>query len=201
MPKPLLLFAPGAGAPSSHPWMQGWKNYLEEIGHVETLDYPYMREGRKRPDRLPQLVAAHRQALAEVRAKAAPGAPTFLIGKSMGGRIGCHLALEEKVNGVICLGYPLCAMGDRRKLRDEVLRALRVPISFVQGTRDTLCPLELLERVCAEMKAPNTLHVVQGGNHSLGVMKRTLRAAGETQETVDRRILAAIAEFVRANAP
>ena len=49
--------------------MQRWKNYLEEIGDVETFDYPYMLEGRKRPDRLPQLIAAQRQALAEARAK------------------------------------------------------------------------------------------------------------------------------------
>ena len=46
----------------------------------------------------------------------------------MGGRIGCHLALEEKVSGLICLGYPLCAMGDRTKLRDQVLRSLGTPI-------------------------------------------------------------------------
>ena len=86
---------------------------LQEIGEVETFDYPYMREGRKRPDRLPQLIAAHRQALENARTKRGTEGPTFLIGKSMGGRIGCHLALEEKVDGLVCLGYPLCAMGDR----------------------------------------------------------------------------------------
>ena len=48
----------------------------------------------------------------------------------MGGRIGCHVSLEEKVEGLVCLGYPLCAMGDRTKLRDEVLRALTTPILF-----------------------------------------------------------------------
>ena len=73
----------------------------------------------------------------------------------MGGRIGCHVSLEEKVDGLVCLGYPLCAMGDRTKLRDEVLRALTTPILFVQGTRDSLCPMDLLERVRTEMKTPN----------------------------------------------
>lgn len=199
MPKPLFLFAPGAGAPSSHPWMQRWKTRLQEIGEVETFDYPYMHEGRKRPDRLPQLVAAHRAALAEARAKFSGGAPTFLIGKSMGGRIGCHVALEEKVDGVICLGYPLCAMGDRTKLRDQVLRSLGTPILFVQGTRDALCPLDLLEKVRAEMKAPNILHIVEGGDHSLGVLKRELQKVNETQETVDRKVLAAIEQFIRPN--
>src|SRR5882762_1999017 len=99
----LFLFAPGAGAPSSHPWMQRWKKHLEEVGDVETFDYPYMRQNRKRPDPLPQLIAAHRQALAEALAKTGATAPIILIGKSMGGRIGCHVALEEKVDGLICL--------------------------------------------------------------------------------------------------
>ena len=111
----------------------------------------------------------------------------FLVGKSMGGRIGCHVSLEEKVDGVVCLGYPLCAMGDRTKLRDEVLRALTTPILFVQGTRDALCPLDLLERVRGEMKAPNFLHVVAGGDHSLRVPKRQLQSMGETQDEVDQR--------------
>jgi predicted alpha/beta-hydrolase family hydrolase len=159
------------------------------------LEYDYMRAGRKRPDPLPQLIAAHRAALEAARQKHQPDS-IFLVGKSMGGRIGCHVSLEEKVDGLICLGYPLCAMGDRTKLRDEVLRALTTPILFVQGTRDALCPLELLERVRSEMKSPNALHVVDGGDHSLRVPKRQLQAAGETQEDIDHGVLRSIAEFV-----
>ena len=192
---PLFLFAPGAGAPSAHPWIQNWKRRLSESGDVETFDYDYMREGRKRPDPLPQLVAAHRKALDRARERHR-GKSTILIGKSMGGRVGCHLSLEEKVDGLICLGYPLCAMGDRTKLRDEVLRALTTRILFVQGARDSLCPLDLLERVRAEMKAPNFLHLVEGGDHSLRVPKRHLQASGETQDDVDQKILTAIARFI-----
>jgi uncharacterized protein len=196
--KPFFLFAPGAGAPSSHPWMQRWKQRLTRIGEVETFDYDYMREGWKRPDRLPQLISAHRAALAAARTKTS--GPIILIGKSMGGRVGCHVALEEKVDGVVCMGYPLCAMGDRSKLRDQVLRDLRTPILFVQGTRDSLCLLDLLESVREEMRAPNVLHVVEGGDHSLIVRKKDL--GSETQEDVDQRILKAIAEFVNGlNAP
>jgi uncharacterized protein len=114
----------------------------------------------------------------------------------MGGRIGCHVSLEEKVDGLICLGFPLCAMGDRTKLRDEVLHQLTTPILFVQGTRDSLCPLDLLERVRGEMTAANSLHVVEGGDHSLIVPKRVLSAAGETQDDVDQRILGTIVAFV-----
>jgi predicted alpha/beta-hydrolase family hydrolase len=193
--KPLILLAPGAGASSSHPWIQNWKDRLSEIGDVQTLDYAYMREGRKRPDPLPKLIAAHREALSDAR-KRYPAESTILIGKSMGGRVGCHLSLEEKVDGLICLGYPLCAMGDRTKLRDEVLRALNTPILFVQGTRDPLCPLDLLERVRTEMKTQNVLHVVEGADHSLRVPKRQLQTTSRTLEDIDRQILKAVAEFV-----
>lgn len=193
--KPLFLFAPGAGAPSSHPWIQGWKKRLSEIGDIETFDYSYMREGRKRPDPMPQLVAAHREALRQTRERF-PSRSTILIGKSMGGRIGCHLSLEEEVDGLICLGYPLCAMGDRKKLRDEVLRALQTPILFVQGTRDSLCPLDLLEEVRSGMRAANFLNVVEGGDHSLLVLKRQLAANAETQDDIDQRIVERIRRFL-----
>jgi hypothetical protein len=114
----------------------------------------------------------------------------------MGGRVGCHVSLEEKVEAVVCFGYPLCGGGDRSKLRDKVLRAMTTPILFVQGTRDSLCPLDLLEAVRAEMKAPTFLHLVEGGDHSLMVLKRQLMAAGETQEEIDERILGAIDKFI-----
>ncbi|HEY4758705.1 MAG TPA: alpha/beta family hydrolase [Chthoniobacterales bacterium] len=188
-----FLFAPGAGAPTTHPWMQNWKKYLENIGDVALFDFDYMREGRRRPDPLPRLLSAHRQALAQLR-ESAPG-KVFLIGKSMGGRIGCHVALEAKVDGLVCLGYPLCGGGDRTKLRDKVLHELKTPILFVQGTRDPLCPLDVFEQVRAQMKAPNDLCIVEGGDHSLIVPQKQLKATGETQESTDQRIVEAIAKF------
>jgi uncharacterized protein len=183
MTRPLFLFTPGAGAPSSHPWMQRWKERLSALGDVVTFDYPYMQERRRRPDPLPQLIVAHQQALTDAHRESVQ--PLFLIGKSMGGRIGCHVALRESVAGVICLGYPLCGGGDPAKLRDKVLRELRTPILFVQGTRDALCPLDLLKPIIAEMNAETFLHVVEGGDHSLQVLKRDLQKTGETQEEID----------------
>ena len=195
MAAPLFLLAPGAGAPSSHTWMRHWVRLLRKIGKVRTLDYTYMIQKRKRPDRLPRLIAAHRAALAKAR-KQHRGA-IVLIGKSMGSRVGCHVALEDKVHAIVCLGYPLCGMGDRRKMRDEVLLELKTPILLVQGTRDSLCPLDLLAAVRPRMKAVNRLEVVPDGDHSLAVAKRTLKADGETQADVDARILKRIEAFVR----
>jgi hypothetical protein len=90
----------------------------------------------------------------------------------------------------------LCGGGDPAKLRAEVLRALTTPILFVQGTRDRLCPLHLLESVRQEMRAVNQLQIVEGGDHSLLVTKTQLKLCRETQEDVDERILEAIRSFL-----
>jgi pimeloyl-ACP methyl ester carboxylesterase len=78
--------------------------------------------------------------------------------------------------------------------------ALRTPVLFVQGSPDPLCPLEGLEEVRRRMSAPSALHVVQDGNHSLDVARRTLRDAGETQDAAEARMAAAIASFLAAHA-
>lgn len=195
MQPPLFLLAPGAGAPSSHPWMRHWAELLGTVGSVHNMDYGYAAESRRRPDPLLQLVTAHRAALAAIRNEDAGS--VVLIGKSMGSRVGCHVSLEENVSALVCLGYPLCGGGDAAKLRDKVLREIRTAILFIQGTRDPLCPLELLAKVRAQMAAPNELYVVEGGDHSLAVTKRQLTAAGETQDEVDARILEVIGVFLR----
>jgi uncharacterized protein len=194
-PGPAFLLAPGAGAPSSHPRMRTFARMLGTIGLVQPFDYPYALEGRSRPDPLPKLIAAHRAALAQLRVK--HDGPIVLAGKSMGGRVGCHVALVDPVAAVICFGYPLCAAGDRSKLRDQVLLELEKPTMFVQGARDPLCPLDLLEAVRKRMRAPSTLYVVEGGDHSLMVAKTALKALGSSQEQMDDGVLTAIARFLK----
>ena len=148
--------------------MRAWAKRLRAIAPVSTFDYPYMLEGRRRPDRLPALIDAHRAALR--RARKAGGAPVVLAGKSMGSRVGCHLALEEPgIPALVCFGYPLVSPGPKKTRRDQVLLALEVPVLFVQGTRDRLCPLDELDAVRARMKTRSELHVVESGDHSLGV--------------------------------
>jgi predicted alpha/beta-hydrolase family hydrolase len=187
MERPLLVFAPGAGASSKSDWMQAWARRLRALGEVVSFDYRYQLEGRRRPDALPALVARHREAIAEARSRH-PG-PLVLAGKSMGSRVGCHVSLVEPVEALVCFGYPLKAAASG-KLRDEVLIELRTPVLFVQGTKDPLCPLPLLESVRAKMKARSDLHVVEGGDHSLRVSKRL------PQEPVDEAILGAVRRFL-----
>lgn len=199
MSRPLILLAPGAGAPSSSPWMQRWRTRLATLGVVTPLDYPYRLAGRRYPDRLPVLVDAHRARLEAART--GHGGSVVLAGKSMGGRVGCHVSLDAKVDALVCFGYPLRGASAKAPLRDEVLVALRTPVLFVQGTLDALCPLELLEGVRARMTAPSELLVVDGGDHSLEVRKTVLRARGETQDDVDSRILGSILAFLCRFAP
>jgi predicted alpha/beta-hydrolase family hydrolase len=173
--------------------MQAWRQRLGALGDVVTFDYPYMKAGRRAPDRPPALIAAHEAALAAARTGA--HGPVFLIGKSMGSRIGCHVSLQNPVAGLICLGYPLVS-GATGSMRDEVLVALRTPILFVQGTGDPLCPLGKLEAVRARLSARNELHAVTGGNHSLELSHA--KSKREAQEASDQAVLEAIRSFVES---
>lgn len=175
--------------------MRGWQARLGELGEVTPFDYPYMSAGKKRPDRLPVLLDAHRTAIRQ----ATGDGPLVLAGKSMGGRIGCHVAssddeLGRSVRAVVCFGYPLRSQSG--KLRDEVLLALRAPVLFIQGTRDALCPLDELNRARERMRAKSVLEVVQGGDHSLQLTKTELSKAKETQSDVDGRISESIRRFL-----
>jgi predicted alpha/beta-hydrolase family hydrolase len=172
--------------------MRRWRDRLAALGEVTTFDYPYMQARRRMPDRMPKLVEAHRAVLADVRATA-NGAPIILVGKSMGSRVGCHVSLEEPVDGLVCIGYPLVS-GSSGALRDEVLLALKTPILFVQGTHDTLCPLPKLADVRDKMSAPNTLHIVQDANHSLELP--SIKHTPALQEDLELTAVEAISRFV-----
>lgn len=192
---PAFLFAPGAGAPSSSEWMVAWAKRLATLGPVRAFDYDYQRQGRKRPDPLARLVERHGHELA---VELGAHERVILAGKSMGSRVGCHLALEpgaERVLGLVCFGYPLVGASTNKPVRDAVLLASHKPILFVQGTRDPLCPLDRLAEVRARMTASSELFVVAGGDHSLRVGKRELAARGQAQDDVDVAILAAVATF------
>ncbi|HEX7509317.1 MAG TPA: alpha/beta fold hydrolase [Polyangia bacterium] len=192
-----FLFAPGAGAPSSSNWMRKFSTRLAVLGRVQCFDYPYQLAGRRSPDRLPVLLDAHRAAFDALDL----GLPVVLIGKSMGGRIGCHLANDHthrRAVALVCLGYPL--VGQSGSLRDEVLLALRTPILFVQGSRDPLCPLDRLAEVRARMSVANELYVVESANHSLELTKTMLKASGLTQDAVDASIVGRISNFLEKHA-
>jgi uncharacterized protein len=197
---PLILFAHGAGAPSRSPWMAAWADRLRTLGEVVTFDYPYMVAGRKSPDRPPVLLAAHRQALDDARARHGADRPVVLAGKSMGSRMGCHLAVELAKEGrapaaLVCFGYPLRA-GGSGAMRDAVLRELTTPILFLSGSKDPLCPLPDLQAVLAQLTTRNELFVVEGGDHSLDLRRKTARPGERGQAAWDAAVLEKVGGFL-----
>ena len=180
----LLVLAHGAGAGQSSPFMAAYGSQLAARGlTVVTFDFAYMARGRKTPDRAPVLEATFRAAVVGATAGGRmAGARVFIGGKSMGGRIGTHLAADEAawpadappLAGVVVLGYPLAPPGGRRS-GDRVshLRRLRVPTLIVQGTRDVFgAPDEVREAIFAEgVTPPVDIVSVEGGDHSFAVLK------------------------------
>ena len=161
------------------------------------------RQGQRRhqPDPLKTLIQAHRDAITEAKKD---GDKVVLIGKSMGSRVSCHVSLEDgvAVDGIVCLGYPLQAQGRRvRGTRDEVLRELRSPVMFVQGTRDRMCPIRSLDAIRQDLEVPNYIHVVDGGDHSLIVRKTQLDELGKNQDDLDRAAVDAIKAFLDKHVP
>ncbi|KAJ9549825.1 hypothetical protein OSB04_022368 [Centaurea solstitialis] len=193
---PVVVFAHGAGAPSTSEWMIRWRNLLvKALNAVEvvTFDYPYGK--RKAPPKDEKLVGFHSDIVRNVAAKY-PEHPLILVGKSMGSRISCLVAAENDIeaSAVVCLGYPLKAT--KGAIRDEPLLQLMVPIMFVQGSNDVFCPLEVLEAVRKQLKAFNALHVIENGDHSFQIAKRNLELTGTTREEAEAHAVEAVASFV-----
>lgn len=191
----LLVLAHGAGAGMRHAFMAAAAERLA-LRDVATLRYqfPYMEAGGKRPDRPP---VAHAAVAAAVMAGAelAGGLPLFAGGKSFGGRMTSGAAAQgslEGVDGLVFLGFPLHPAGRPGTDRAEHLRRVGVPMLFVQGTRDALADLALLRPVLSDLGDRATLHVVDGGDHSFKVLKRS----GRTDDEVLDEIGDAVAAFV-----
>ena len=127
---PLLVLAHGSGAGMRSAWMGEVAGALGAAGlRVARFDFPYMRQGRKAPDREPLLLQAWRDVIAELK-------PRAIGGKSLGGRIASMLADEAKVEALVCLGYPFHPPGRPEKLRTAHLQDLRTPTLICQGRRD-----------------------------------------------------------------
>ena len=196
-----ILLAHGAGAPMEHPFMESIATGLAAVGFpVMRFEYPYMararaEERRLPPDRLPALAAAHRSALKLLREHTA-GRPVLLSGKSMGGRVstllaagarelatppGSHPFASSTCAGLILFGYPLPPAGKPQRLRDAHFPKLSMPSLFLQGTRDSLCQLDLLGKSLESYAGSATLAIFDGADHSFLVRKRDDLSEAEVQ--------------------
>jgi predicted alpha/beta-hydrolase family hydrolase len=172
------VLAHGAGAGMTQPFMEAVAQELAER-EIATLRYqfPYMEAGAKRPDPPKIAQAAVRAAVAEA-ARAMPSVALIAGGKSYGGRMTSQAqaaAPLQGVAGLVFLGFPLHPPGAPSNERAQHLLDVKVPMLFLQGTRDTLADLTLLRRVVAGLGKRATLHLIEGGDHSFHVSARTGR--------------------------
>ncbi len=174
-----IVLAHGAGAGQSHPWMQLMRSLLAERYATLSFNYRYTEAGRSAPDRLATLLEVHRAAADRMTHYVDA---VVLAGKSLGGRMGSHLAAGNGAEGwptagLVYYGYPLVPMGKSEPRDTAHLRTIRAPQLFFAGTSDRLGPPVLLEPIAQGL--PNgSLVVVDEGDHSFKVPKRT----GRTQE-------------------
>jgi predicted alpha/beta-hydrolase family hydrolase len=156
-------------------------------------EFPYMRSGKHRPDPPAVAEAAVREAAAAA-ARVLPGVPLLAGGKSFGGRMTSQAQAKQPlpgVRGLVFLGFPLHAPGRPATTRGEHLAAVQVPMLFLQGTRDEFAQLDLLEPIVQKLGSRATLHLVEEGDHSFKVPKRT----GKTEVDVMNDLAGAIAQW------
>lgn len=183
----LLVFAHGAGAGMRHRFIEDLSQKLAGLG-VATMRYqfPYMEKRVKRPDSESVLIATVQAALIAAE-KYSDGLPIFAGGKSMGGRmtsLTLAKAPMDKLHGLIFFGFPLHAPGTPSAERGKHLADVQVPMLFIQGSRDALADLKLLKPLCAQLDGRAELFVVEGGDHSLHMAKRSGRTDDEVLDEV-----------------
>jgi uncharacterized protein len=198
-PRACYVFAHGAGAGIKHPFMGAVAQGLAERG-IATLRYqfPYMEKRSKRPDAPPLAHATVRAAVAEA-ARSCPGLALFAGGKSFGGRMTSQaqaIAPLSAVRGLAFLGFPLHPAGKPSDARASHLSDVHVPMLFIQGTRDKLAELTLLEPIVKRLGASASLHQVAEADHSFHVLARS----GRNDREVMREIVDALAAWIGATA-
>jgi predicted alpha/beta-hydrolase family hydrolase len=189
----LLVLAHGAGAGMRHRFLETLTRELAAVG-VATLRYqfPYMEQRRRVPD-APAVLTATVRAAVRAAEQAAPDLPLLAGGKSMGGRMTSSAAAQEplaRVRGLIFFGFPLHPPGRPGTKRADHLAQVRVPMLFIQGTRDPLADLNLLRPICESLGALATLEIIETADHSFHVLKRSNKN--------DAQIMRELAEGVAA---
>jgi hypothetical protein len=163
----------------SHPFMEALAQELARVG-VATLRYqfPYMEHRRGAPDSQP--IATDTVAAAVRVAKdAASNLPVLAGGKSFGGRMTSSAASEGKLDGMasglVFFGFPLHPPKRPATKRADHLEKVKLPMLFLQGTRDELADLTLLTPICEKLGDRATLHVIEGADHSFHVLKKSAK--------------------------
>jgi uncharacterized protein len=182
----------GAGAGMNHPSMSTVADALAALD-VATLRYqfPYMERGSKRPD-LPPLCHATVRAAVSTAASLASGLPLIAGGRSFGGRMTSQaqaLAPLQGVRGLAFLAFPLHPAGKPSIERAEHLSKVRIPMLFLQGSRDELAAMDLLQPVVAGLGALATLKLLPDADHSFHVPARSGRKDADIRDEALRTLV------------
>jgi len=190
-----LVFAHGAGAGMTHPFIEDLAAALAER-NLATLrfQFPYMEQGSKRPDR-PAVAHAAVRAAVNFASAALPNVPLFAGGKSFGARMTSQAQAEsplEPVRGLVFVGFPLHPAGKPSAERARHLAQVRLPMLFLQGTRDALADLSLMTSCVASLADRAHLQVVEGADHAFHVLARS----GRTDQDVMEELAAGIERWI-----
>ncbi len=161
--------------------------------------FPFVEEGKKRPDPPSLAHAAVRAAVTEAM-RLCPNLPLLAGGKSFGGRMTSQaqaLSPLPGVKGLVFLGFPLHAAGRPSRTRAEHLSAVTIPMLFLQGTRDALADLEQLKPVAEELGDRATLKLFDGADHAFHVPRRT----GKTDADVRQEMLDTLVSWIEGLDP
>jgi predicted alpha/beta-hydrolase family hydrolase len=183
-----------------HGFMSALSGALASQG-VATLrfQFPFMEQGSRRPD-APAVAESTVRAAVEEAARQLPGVPLFAGGKSFGGRMTSQAQAREPlpgVKGLVFVGFPLHPAGKPAKKRATHLAEVGIPMLFLQGTRDALADMGLIQQVAADLGARARLHVVDGADHAFHVLVRS----GRTDEEVIQELAAEASAWMLALAP
>jgi predicted alpha/beta-hydrolase family hydrolase len=193
------VMAHGAGAGMKHAFMADVAAKLAERG-IATLRYqfPYLERQSRRPDSEAVCHATVRAAVATTQVLAA-GLPLFAGGKSFGGRMTSQaqaITPLPGVRGLVFLGFPLHPAGKPSSQRAEHLQRIRIPMLFLQGTRDALAELSLLQPLIGGLGVLASLRLFAGADHSYHVQRST----GTTDDKVRAALADDLAAWARAAA-
>ncbi|SMF14067.1 alpha/beta family hydrolase [Pseudobacteriovorax antillogorgiicola] len=195
----VILLAHGAGAGMDHPFMEALTEQLNHNGLASLrYQFPYMDDGRKRPDHKNKLLPTIAAAISWAEENLGD-VPLFLGGKSMGGRMS-SLHLSETPNpavrGLIFFGFPLHPAGKEGTVRGDHLKAVEGPMLFLQGDRDALAQLSLMKKVVAGLGTGRRMVVIKGADHSFKTLKRSGVTADEVLERLAREASAFVADHL-----
>jgi predicted alpha/beta-hydrolase family hydrolase len=192
-----FVLAHGAGAGMEHPFMTAVATELSTL-RIATLRYqfPYMERRSRRPDSPELCHATVRAAVAEAT-RLAPSLPLIAGGRSFGGRMTSQAQAKfplPAVRGLAFLGFPLHPAGQPGDTRAEHLAEVHIPMLFLQGTRDELADLELLQTVAARLGERVTLRLLEEADHSFHVPART----GRKDPDVRSEALRALCDWIES---